>query len=153
MLDRLFTQVVEDPAIDSAAFRELAHISGWDLPAGEPEGTNDIRRLVLARLAAEDWYDSLTALAERRGKIPPKKAKLARLMLGRIGKYWMPRVDRAALESLLNEFRTHERWLSGRIDPAWACTLERAWHRREIFVGAISGFFLVALVLHFLRLF
>lgn len=153
LLNRLFAQVIEEPTIDRTAIRDLARISGWDRPAAEGEAPSNVRQRVLARLAAEDWYDSQTALAERHGKTPRKRAKLARLMLGRIGKYWMPWVDRLALKAMLDEFRTHESWLSDRISPTWARTLEQRWRRREIAWMSFFALLMVAMLLNWLRLF
>jgi hypothetical protein len=113
---------------------------------------SDPRKRVLARLAAEDWYDSLVAAAERRAGVPRKHAKIARLMLGRIGRYRTPRVDSAELKKRLDEFRMHQEWLRDRIDPAWASILEKRWRRREIVWLAFFGVFLAAMMLNGIRL-
>ncbi len=57
VLHRLFALVVEDTAVERAAFRDLARTFGWDRPAHEPGATPELRQRVLARLAAEDWYE------------------------------------------------------------------------------------------------
>lgn len=153
LLERLFAELIEAPGIGRASFRDLARVSGWDQPAVVPESTSDVRQRVLARLAAEDWYDSLTALAELRDETPRKKARLARLMLGRIGRYRMPWVDRAALKVMLEEFRTHERWLSDRIESQWARKLERRWRRREIVWTALFTIVFAVMLINWIRLF
>ena len=84
LLDRVFAVVVGDKSIEPAAFRELARVVGWDNPAHEGE-TSELRKRVLARLAAEDWQESLVNVADGRGEATRKQVKLARLMLGRIG--------------------------------------------------------------------
>src|SRR5271170_1653985 len=84
LLDRVFAVVVDDKTIKRAAFLEFARTFGWDKPALESD-VSELRQRVLARLAAEDWYESLLAVADRRGTATRKQAKLARLMLGRTG--------------------------------------------------------------------
>jgi hypothetical protein len=150
LLDRVFAVLIEDKTVGGATFREFARTFGWDKPARD---LSEPRRRVLARLAAEDWYGSLLALADGRGRAKRKPAKLARLMLGRIGRHWMPRVDRAALKRHLDAYRTHETWLRDRIDPAWARALETRWRRREIAVNAFFALFLAAMLINGVRVF
>jgi hypothetical protein len=152
VLDRLFAIAVDDRLIDREAFRQLACTLGWDKPAREDD-RSELRQRVLAKLAAEDWYDSLLAAADRRGRAWRKQAKLARLLLGRIGRFRLPRVDRAALKILLDEYRKHEAWLRDRIDPAWANILERRWRRREIVSHVFFILFLAAFLINGVRLF
>ncbi len=147
LLETLFAQAVEPGAVGSAALRELAHITGWDESVAGTDGTlSVVRRCVLARLAAEDWYDALLASAERRDGSKRKKARLARLMLGWTGKHLMPRVDLNAFKILLDEFRSHERWLSDRISPAWILKLESRWRRRSIAWAIFLTVFVAALL-------
>jgi hypothetical protein len=153
LLDRLFAMVVEDSTVERAAFRDLASTFGWERPAHESGATSEIRKRVLARLAAEDWYDSLAAAAAPRAPVTSKQARIARLMLGRIGRYRTPRVDRVELKTRLDEFRVHRAWLRDRIDPAWANTLEKRWRRREIIGLGCFGLFLVVMMLNGTRLF
>jgi hypothetical protein len=108
---------------------------------------------VLARLAAEDWYDSLVAAAAPRAPVSRKLAKVARLMLRRIGRYRTPRVDSAELRTRLDELRIHQTWLHDRIDPAWANTLEKRWRRREMFWLAFFSLFIAAMTLNGIRVF
>jgi hypothetical protein len=152
LLDRLFALSLDEPMVERTAFRELARSSGWDKPAPEPATASELRQRVLARLAAETWYDSLCAAAERPRGTTRKQAKLARLMLGRIGRYRTPRIDRAALRTRLDEFRSHQIWLRDRIDPAWAEKLEKRWHRREIALLAVLFLWLTAMLLNGIRL-
>jgi hypothetical protein len=152
-LDRLFALLVEDTTVEPAQFRDLARTFGWDRPAQESGTSSELRQRVLARLAAEDWYDSLLAAAAPRAPVSRKHAKVARLMLRRIGRYRMPRVDRAELKTRLDELHIHQAWLRDRIDPAWASTLEKRWRRREIFWFAFFALFIAAMILNGIRVF
>jgi hypothetical protein len=153
LLDRLFALAVEDTKVERPAFRHLARTFGWDRAAPEQGATPELRQRVLARLAAEDWYDSLAATAAPRAPATRKQANLARLMLGRIGRYRTPRVDRVELKKRLDEFRTHEAWLCDRIDPAWANNLEKRWRRREIVWLVLLGLLPLVMLLNGIRLF
>jgi hypothetical protein len=144
VLERVFAVIVEAPNCDPAALRELAKCAGWDRPA-DPD-VPELRRDVLARLAAEDWYDSLVARADRGAWTARRQVKVARLMLGRIGRHWMPRFDKAALRVRLDEYAGHEKWLRDRIRPEWADTLERRLHRRERISLAFLCVFILALL-------
>lgn len=152
LLDRLFALSLEEPMVERTVFRELARTSGWDKAVPEPGTTSEVRQRALARLAAESWYDALLAAAERPRGTTRKQAKLARLMLGRIGRNRMPRIDRAALKTRLDEFRNHEAWLRDRIDPGWAEKLEKRVLRREIAVLAAIFLLIAAMALNGLRL-
>jgi hypothetical protein len=152
-IDRLFELLVDDTTVEPAAFRELARTFRWDRPAEDPGTSAELRRRVLARLAAEDWYDSLVAAAAPRAPVTRKHAKVARLMLRRIGRYRLPRVDRAELKMRLDELRIHQTWLRDRIDPAWANTLYRRWRRREMFWLAFFSLFIAAMILNGIRVF
>ena len=152
LLERLFAVSLAQPMVQRTAFRALARTYGWDTPPLEAGATSEIRLRMLARLAAENWFDALLSTAEANPKTTRKQAKLARLILGRIGRRWMPGVDRAALKSRLDEFRTHEAWLSDRINPAWAQTLEKRWRRREIFVLGLFLILLASMLLNGARL-
>jgi hypothetical protein len=147
----LFALVVEDTAVEPTAFRDLARTFGWDRPARGSGTSSELLRRVLARLAAEDWYDSLVATAARRAPVSRKHAKIARLMLRQIGRYRLPRVDSAELKTRLDEFRIHQAWLRDRIDPAWAGTLEKRWRRREIFWFVFFVLFIAAVMLNGIR--
>ena len=59
----------------------------------------------------------------------------------------MPRVDRAALKSQLDEYRKHEFWLRDPLDPAWARSLERRWRRRELAGLIFYTLFLAAMLI------
>ena len=145
-LERVFAVAVEGHAVEPAAFREFARTFGWDKPVHD--GTSaKLRERVLARLGAEDWLDQLTASADNRGEVTRKQVKLARLMLGRIGRHWMPRIDRGALRSHLDRYQIHENWVGGRIDPEWARILEKRWRRREIGVLLFYNVFLAAMLI------
>jgi len=152
-IDRLFALLVDDTTVKSAAFRELARTFRWDRPAEDPGTSAELRQRVLARLAAEDWYDSLVAAATPRAPVSRKLAKVARLMLRRIGRYRLPRVDSAELKTRLDELRIHQAWLRDRIDPGWASTLEKRWRRREIFWLAFFSLLIAAMTLNGIRVF
>src|SRR5262249_41256025 len=92
LLDRVLSLAVEDRTIDDAAFREFPRALGRARPDAATEQSR-VRRRMRARFAAADWYGDLVAAAARRNGEKRKRAKLARLILGRIGRFWMPRVD------------------------------------------------------------
>jgi hypothetical protein len=135
VIERLLAVAVDDKNLGAAAFRHLARTVGVDTKARTPIASA-LRQRVLARLAAEDWYEDLVAKAERKwrkGKAARRQTKIARLLLGRIGRHWQPRVDMAALKSWLAQYKPHAGWLGDRIDPAWIVKLEGRVRRREIF--------------------
>src|SRR5262249_24592352 len=134
LLDRVLSLAVDDKTMGDAAFGDFVRAFGCDQPSLSVE-QSEIRQRVQARLAAAKWYEAILANAERRNGATRKQAKLGRLMLGRIGRYWMRRVDRAVLKRSITEYHTHERWLSDRIDPFWICRLEARLRRREIAVN------------------
>jgi len=138
MLARLFTVALEDATFDGGAFRELAKSLGWDRPELGSAVAAEVRKRVAARLAAEDWYDSLVALAGlKRWGFPRYKSRIARLMLGRIRGRGLLRIDRQALVATLDAFALHEAWLRDRIPHAWAATLWRRLWRRELIARAL----------------
>jgi hypothetical protein len=107
----------------------------------------------MARLAAEDWYEDLLATAERRrGKVARNQRRIARLLLGRIGRYWHPNVDAAALRTWLKQYQMHAPWLSRRIDPRWIARLERRLRRRQIYGLLFGILFIGGMLLQFLLL-
>ena len=131
LLERVLSLALDDKTIDDAAFREFVRAFGCD-QSNFRSAQSEIHKDVLARLAAADWYETRLAIADRRKGETRRQARLARLVLGRIGRFWMPRVDRAILKSCLVEYRSHERWLSDRVKPAWIRRLEARLRRREI---------------------
>jgi hypothetical protein len=147
LLEQLFALSIAAPLLPAEAFCRLARDFGWDKPLPDGGATGALRASVLARLAAEDWYRSLVDRAARRGGETRKQARLARLMLGRTGRVLMPRVDREALRQYLDQWRTHQPWLSGLLDPAWVSTLERRLRRRDIASALFYALFLAAFLL------
>jgi hypothetical protein len=136
VIAHLLTVAVDDMTLDAAAFRRLARTVGVDTPQSRVPLDPALRARVLALLAAEDWYDDLSAKAKRKwrqGRTARRQGKIARLLLGRIGRYWHPRVDKTALRSWIAQYKIHKAWLGNRIDPAWISKLERRLRRREIF--------------------
>jgi len=124
--------------------------AGLQAPQSRTPVTSEIRQRALARLAAEDWYDNLEATAQqRKGRIARRRRKIARLLLGRIGRHWHPRVDKAALRTWLAQCRTHEAWLADRLDPAWIGTLEARLRRRDIFWTICFTLFIGGLLFQF----
>jgi hypothetical protein len=104
----------------------------------------------MARLAADEWYDNLVATTERqKGRAARNRRKIARLILGRIGRFWHPRVDREALKSWLVQYHAHAAWLGDRIDPGWIAVLERRLRRRQIFWAALYCVFIGWILLQF----
>jgi hypothetical protein len=101
VIERLLAVAVDDKNLSAAGLRHLARTVGVDTQARTPVASA-LRQRVLARLAADAWYEDLVAKAERkrgRGKAARRQAKIARLLLRRIGRHWQPRVDKAALKS------------------------------------------------------
>ena len=131
LLERVLSLAVDDKTIDDADFLAFVRAFGCD-QSNFWSVQSETHKRVMARLVATDWYEARLAVADRRKGETRKQARLARLILGRIGRYWMPRVDRGALRSSLDEYHIHEKLLSYRIDPAWIATLEARLRRREI---------------------
>jgi hypothetical protein len=150
---RLLEVAVDDVNLSPAAFRHLTRTVGLDTPQSRVPVHADVRRRVLARLAAQDWYDELVAKAARKwrkGRAARRQAKIARLLLGRIGRYWHPRVDKAALKSWIDQYNVHKDWLGARIDPAWIRTLQGRLRRREIFWLGCFTLFIGGLLTQFI---
>ncbi|HEY6259630.1 MAG TPA: J domain-containing protein [Xanthobacteraceae bacterium] len=153
LIERLITVAVDDTTLDAAAFRDLIRIVGLGASRAQAPVSSELRKHVLARLAAEDWYDDLLAKAQRKkGAIARLQRKLARLVLGRIGRHWHPRVDKAALQTWLTQYHAHAAWLGERIDPAWIKTLEGRLRRRQIFWVAVYILFIGGCLLQFVLL-
>jgi hypothetical protein len=154
MLERLLAVAVDDMTLAAAAFRNLVRTAGLDAPQSRAPVASELRQRVLARLHAEDWYDELLAAAQqRKGRVARRRRKIARLLLGRIGRHWHPRVDKPALKTWLAQYKIHAAWLGDRIDPAWIKTLEGRLRRREIFWLSIYVLFIGALLIQFVALF
>ncbi len=150
---RLLDVAVDDPALKGAAFRPLVRAAGLDASRSRALVDGELRQRVLARLRAEDWYDDLLATAgQRKGRSARRRAKIARLLLGRIGRHWRPRVDKAALRISLAQYRTHEAWLKDRIDPVWVSKLEGRLRRRDIFWYVFYILFVGGILFDFLFL-
>jgi hypothetical protein len=126
----------------------LAKAFGWDRPPPVGATDADARERVFARLSAEDWYDWLVGRADRKKGTTRRQAKVARLMLRRIRRPGLFRIDRAVLKSFLDEYKRHQQWLRDRIDPAWAATLERKIRRRELIANALLILFVGAILLN-----
>jgi hypothetical protein len=153
MLERLLAVAVDDMTLGAAAFRNLVRTAGLDAPRSRAPVDAELRQRVLARLHAEDWYDDLLAAAQqRKGRIARRRRKIARLILGRIGRHWHPRVDKTALRTWLAQYRTHEAWLKDRLDPAWVSTLEGRLRRRDIFSLVFFTLFIGGLLFQFVHL-
>jgi hypothetical protein len=143
MLARLFAVALEDPSFNGVAFRDLARTFGWHRPELAGPVTSEVRQRVTARLAAEDWYDGLVAIAEsRRWWLRRRKSRPARLVLGRMRGWGLLRIDRPALRTTLDTLKPHEIWLRDRIPPEWVATLERRLRRRELVASAGWALFL-----------
>jgi hypothetical protein len=148
MLARLFGVALEDPKLDGAAFRALAKSFGWDRPELAGPVTSEVRRRVTARLAAEDWYDELVGIADRkRWWFTRYKSRVARLMLKRIRGRALLHIDRAALQATLDTFKPHELWLRDRISPEWVATLQRRLWWREWIARTVPMVILTFLLL------
>jgi hypothetical protein len=134
VIERVLAVAVDDRTFGAAAFRHLTRAVGLATPQSRAPVASELRQRVLARLRAEDWYDDLLAKAKQtKGRIARRQRKIARLLLGRIGRHWHPRVDKTALRTWLDQYRTHEAWLTDRINPLWVKKLDRRLRRRELF--------------------
>jgi hypothetical protein len=152
VVEQLLDVAVDDLNLSPVAFRHLARTVGLDTPQSRVPVNANVRQRVLARLAAEDWYDNVLAQAQRKwrkGRAARRRAKIARLLLGRIGRYRHPRVDKDALKSWLDQYNIHKAWLGERIDPAWIKTLEGRLRRREIFWMGCFTLFIGSLLIQF----
>jgi hypothetical protein len=153
VIERLLAVAVDDPTLDAAAFRHLVRTAGVDTPRSRGRIVSELHKRVLARLRAEDWYEDLLATAkQRKGRIARRRAKIARLILQRIGRHWHPRVDKTALRSWLDQYKTHAAWLTDRIDPAWVEKLDNRLRRRELFWVACYTMLIAGLLFQLLYL-
>jgi hypothetical protein len=154
VIGRLLAVAVDDVTLGGAAFRHLIRTVGLDASWSQGRIDGELRWRVLARIRAEDWYDDLLATAQqRKGRAARARAKIARLLLGRIGRYLHPRVDKTALRSWLAQYNPHAAWLEDRIDPAWPKKLERRLRRREMFWLALYTLFVGNMLIQSLVLF
>jgi hypothetical protein len=153
VVERLLAVAVDDKALDTATLRGLIRTIGLDAPRSRAGAVSELHRRVLARLRAEDWYgDLLVAATQRKGRAARRRAKIARLLLRRIGRHWHPRVDKTALKSWLDQYKTHAVWLQDRLDPLWIAELDRRLRRREILWLSFYGLIIGGLLLQFLYL-
>jgi hypothetical protein len=153
VIGRVLAVAVDDVTVGGAGFRHLIRTIGLDASWSQGRIDTALRHRVLARLAAEDWYDGLLATAQqRKGAGARQRAKIARLLLGRIGRHWHPRVDKTALKSWLAQYNIHAAWLEDRIDPAWPKKLERRLRHREMIWPALSALFIANVLIQLLVL-
>ncbi len=149
MLALLFEVALRDATFDGTSFRALAKTFGWDRPELGSPMMSEVRRRVTSRLAAEEWYDALVALADRkRWLLGRRKSRIARLLLRRIRGRGLLRIDRPALRVTLDTLRPHEVWLRDRIPREWVATLEQRLRRRELFASRAVAAFMTLLLLH-----
>ena len=150
--ERLLAVAVDDMTLAAAAFRDLVRIAGADKPRSRAQAASqsELHRRVLARLRAEDWYDDLLVKAkQRKGRAARRQAKIARLILGQIGRHRQPRVDKIALRSTIEQYKIHAVWLQDRIDPAWMAVVDRRLRARELFWTTLFTLFIGALLVQF----
>ncbi len=150
--ERLLAVAVDDMTLAAAAFRDLVRIAGADKPPSRAQAASqsELQRRVLARLRAEDWYgDLLVKAKQRKGRTARRQAKIARLILRQIGRYRQPRIDKIALRSWINQYKTHAVWLKDRIDPAWMAVVERRLRARELFWTTLFTLFIGVLLIQF----
>jgi hypothetical protein len=148
---QLTAVAADDQRLDAATLRGLVRTLGLGAPAARATVLSEPQQRVLARLRAEDWYDQLLVTAtQRKGRAARRRAKIARLLLGRIGKHWHPRVNKMALKSWLDQYKVHAQWLRDRFDTSWIAELDGRLRRREMvslsFFGVIIGLLLIQLV-------
>jgi hypothetical protein len=148
MVERLLAVAVDDLTLDTAAFRHLTRAVGLAAPQFRAPVAFELRQRVFARLYAEDWYEELLAKArQRKGRAARQQAKIARLLLGRIGRYRNPRVDKATLESSIAHYKIHAAWLQDRIDPARVRKIERRLGRQGVFGLVLQGLFIGSMLI------
>ena len=150
--ERLLAVAVDDMTLAAPAFRNLARIAGADKPRSRAQAASqsELQRRVLARLRAEEWYDHLLVKAkQRKGRAARRQAKIARLILGQIGRYRQPRVDKIALRSWINQYKSHAVWLGDRIDPAWMAVVDKRLRARELFWTTLFTLFIGVLLIQF----
>ena len=153
-IERLLAVAVDDLTLDGAALRHLTRTVGLAAPQFRAPVAFELRRRVFARLQAEDWYEELLAQAkQRRGRAARQQAKIARLLLGRIGRYWNPDVDNTALNSSIAQYKIHAAWLEDRIDSAWVSWIERRRMRRGLFRLVLYGLFIGSTLIQSMLLF
>ncbi|HWF94448.1 MAG TPA: J domain-containing protein [Xanthobacteraceae bacterium] len=150
--ERLLAVAVDDLTLGAAAFRHLAQTIGVSTRRLRAPVASEVHQRAIARLQAEDWYDDLLATAkQRKGREARHQARIARLLLGRSGRYWSPKVDPAALKTRLQQCRIHAVWLGDRIDPAWLSRLEWRQRRGRLFGLACYNLFVLALLIQFMH--
>jgi hypothetical protein len=151
--ERLLAVALDDGKLDPAAFRHLLRIIGLDASRMRAPVSPELRRRAFARLAADDWYEDLLAKAARRGGGAVRaQRKIARFLLGRIGRYVQPSVDLAAMRTWLAQYHAQAEWLSGRIDPRWIARIEARLRRRQIFWLGFCILFIGGMLLEFILL-
>jgi hypothetical protein len=150
--ERLLAVAVDDLTLGTAAFRRLAQIIGVSTRQLRAPVASEVHQRAIARLHAEDWYDDLLAKAkQRKGREARHQARIARLLLGRIGRYRSPNVDPAALKTRLEQCKIHAVWLGDRIDSAWINRLEWRKRRGRLFGLACYNLFVLALLINFMH--
>jgi hypothetical protein len=151
VVEQLIAVAADDKMLDAATLRGLVRTLGLGAPASRATVLSEPQRRVLARLRAEDWYDDLLVTAtQRKGRKARRRAKIARLLLGRIGKRWHPRVDKMALRSWLDQYKVHAAWLQDRLDPSWIAELDGRLRRREIVALSFFGVIIGSLLIQFI---
>ena len=154
VVEQLIAVAADDKKLDAAALRGLVRTLGLGAPASRTMVLSEPQQRLLARLRAEDWYDDLLVTATRRkGRTARRRAKIARLLLGRIGRHWHPRVDKMALRSWLDQYKIHAAWLQDRFDPNWIAELERRLRRREMVSLSFFGLIIGSLLIQFVYVF
>jgi len=154
VIGRLLAVAVDDVTLGGAAFRHLIRTVGPDASWSRQRIDAALRQRLLARLAAEDWYDGLVATAQqRKGTGARQRARIARLLLGRIGRFGNRGVDKTALRSWLAQYNLHAAWLEDRINPAWPKKLENRLLRREMLWLALLCLFIGNVLIQELVLF
>jgi hypothetical protein len=153
-IERLLAVAVDDLSLDTAALRDLTRAVGLAAPQFRAPIAIELRQRVFSRLYAEDWYEELLAKAkQRKGRAARQQAKIARLLLGRIGRYRNPRIDKTAVERSIALYKIHAAWLQDRIDPARVRKIERRLARQGIFRLVLYGLFIGSMLLQSMLLF
>jgi len=150
--ERVLAVAVDDLTLGTAAFRHLTKTVGVSTRQLRAPIASEIHQRAIARLHAEDWYDELVVKAKPRwGREARRQARIARLLLGRTGRYWNPDVDPSALKSRLEQCKIHAVWLGDRINSAWISRLEWRQRRGRTFGLACYSLFVLALLIQFMH--
>lgn len=121
---RLSSVAVEDSDLPGAAFCALVKQLGWTTALDPPAGPqSELARKIFARLAAEEWYAALVAVANAGGP----RAIAPRVLLGRARRFHHEPAVGHEISKQMRAYDRHHRWLSARFDLERMNQLYRAY--------------------------